>query len=57
VVGELTLPGLPWRPSDSATTDYSPPPLLGEHNYNVFGELLGLSNEEIDRLIAEEVIK
>jgi len=57
VVGELTLPGLPWRPAVSATADYSPPPLLGEHNYIVFGELLGLSNEEIDRLIAEEVIK
>lgn len=57
VVGKLTLPGLPWRPADDITPGYSPPPLLGEHNNYVFGELLGLSNEEIDRLIAEEVIK
>ena len=57
VVGKLTLAGLPWRPADDAATSYSPAPLLGEHNYSVFGELLGLSREEIDRLIAEEVIK
>jgi len=57
VVGELTLPGLPWRPVDSSTVHYSPPPLLGEHNYSVFGELLRLSYEEIDHLIAEEIVK
>jgi crotonobetainyl-CoA:carnitine CoA-transferase CaiB-like acyl-CoA transferase len=56
VGGRLTLPGLPWRPADG-TAGYSPAPLLGEHNYSVFGELLGLTVEEIDRLIAEEVIK
>ncbi len=31
-------------------------PFLGEHNRYVFGEILGMSDEEIDELIAEEVI-
>ena len=57
VGGELTLPGLPWRPADDTAPSYSPAPLLGEHNYSVFGELLGLTREEVDRLITEEVIK
>ena len=57
VVGELTLAGLPWRPTDGFTPEYSPPPLLGEHNYDVFEGILGLSREAIDKLIAKEVIK
>jgi crotonobetainyl-CoA:carnitine CoA-transferase CaiB-like acyl-CoA transferase len=56
VGGRLTLPGLPWRPADGMV-GYPPAPLLGEHNYGVFGGLLGLTVAEIDRLIAEEVIK
>jgi crotonobetainyl-CoA:carnitine CoA-transferase CaiB-like acyl-CoA transferase len=31
-------------------------PLLGEHNRYVFQEILGLSAEEMDRLVKEEVI-
>jgi benzylsuccinate CoA-transferase BbsF subunit len=57
VVGKLTLAGLPWRPADDAPADYSPAPLLGEQNFSVFGELLGLGQGEIERLIKEEVIK
>lgn len=57
VVGDLTLAGLPWRPKIGVATEYTPAPLLGEHNRLVFGEILGLSAEEIDRLIAGEVIK
>ncbi|WP_282609155.1 CaiB/BaiF CoA-transferase family protein [Pelagibius sp. Alg239-R121] len=33
----------------------SPPPQLGEHNYEVYGAL-GLSTEEIDKLVKEKVL-
>jgi crotonobetainyl-CoA:carnitine CoA-transferase CaiB-like acyl-CoA transferase len=36
--------------------NYGTPPLLGEHNDYVFGELLGLSKEEIRKLTEEKVL-
>jgi len=30
--------------------------LFGEHNEYVFGELLGMPEEEISRLVAEEIL-
>jgi crotonobetainyl-CoA:carnitine CoA-transferase CaiB-like acyl-CoA transferase len=56
VIGNLTLPGLPWRAVGAQKGNYNCPPLLGEHNDYVFGELLGLSGEEIARLKEEKVI-
>jgi crotonobetainyl-CoA:carnitine CoA-transferase CaiB-like acyl-CoA transferase len=56
VIGRMTLPGLPWRPAGRQKGNYSSPPLLGEHNDYVFGELLGLPGEEIARLQEEKVI-
>jgi len=56
VLGNITLPGIPWRPAGRQKGNYSYPPLLGEHNDYVFGELLGLSGEEIEKLKAEKVI-
>jgi benzylsuccinate CoA-transferase BbsF subunit len=56
VIGRITLPGLPWRPDGRQKGNYSCPPLLGEHNDYVFGELLGLPAEEIARLQEEKVI-
>jgi crotonobetainyl-CoA:carnitine CoA-transferase CaiB-like acyl-CoA transferase len=31
-------------------------PVLGQHNDYVFGELLGMSKEEIERLVKEQII-
>ena len=31
-------------------------PKLGEHNHYVFGEILGYSKDEVDILIAEQVL-
>jgi benzylsuccinate CoA-transferase BbsF subunit len=56
VLGNLTLAGLPWRPGGIQKGNYSYPPLLGEHNDYVFGELLGLISEDISSLKEEKVI-
>jgi benzylsuccinate CoA-transferase BbsF subunit len=56
VIGNITLAGLPWKPDGNQKANYSSPPLLGEHNDYVFGELLGLTNEEIAKLKEEKVI-
>jgi benzylsuccinate CoA-transferase BbsF subunit len=55
-MGRLRLPRLPWRLSDCPAGNYEHPPLLGEHNDYVFGELLGLSTDEITRLEEAKVI-
>ncbi len=34
----------------------SPGPFFGEHNNHVFGEMLGMPQEEIDRLVEEKII-
>jgi crotonobetainyl-CoA:carnitine CoA-transferase CaiB-like acyl-CoA transferase len=45
-----------WRMTDQAAIT-ARAPRLGEHNAYVFGEILGLSEEEQRRLIKEEVIR
>ena len=56
VIGSLILPGLPWRHNGRRKGNYTRPPLLGEHNDFVFGELLGLPPDEIARLKEDKVI-
>jgi crotonobetainyl-CoA:carnitine CoA-transferase CaiB-like acyl-CoA transferase len=55
-VGERILPGMPVKLSAVPELNYSPPPDLGQHNREVFGGLLGLSDDEIGRLIEEKLI-
>jgi crotonobetainyl-CoA:carnitine CoA-transferase CaiB-like acyl-CoA transferase len=55
-VGERILPGMPVKLSNAPNLNYSHPPDLGEHNRDVFGGLLGLSDAEIKLLIEEKVI-
>lgn len=50
VLGRIKIASVPWRLSDNPAGNYSYPPLLGEHNDYVFGKLLGLSSDEIERL-------
>src|SRR5208283_4376880 len=50
-VGERIMPGMPVKMSNVPQLNYSPPPDLGEHNRDVFGGLLGLSDAEINMLI------
>jgi crotonobetainyl-CoA:carnitine CoA-transferase CaiB-like acyl-CoA transferase len=46
----------PWRFGDSFLPIRAPAPTLGQHNHEVFGGMLGLSDEELARLEAAGVI-
>ena len=53
--GEVAIPGWPVRMSDNPVkTEVAP--LLGEHNEEVYSELLGLGSEEVGRLREEGAI-
>ena len=54
--GPYLLPGLAWKMSKSPGAVRWPSPLLGEHNRYVYGELLGMSDRDVDLLEAEGVI-
>ena len=55
-VGRQKYENMLWKMSKTPGGVQSRAPLLGEHNSYVFGELLGLPQEEIDRLVAEKVL-
>jgi len=55
VAGGWEMEGPHWRMSETPGHIRVPPPCFGEHNAWVFGELLGLSGEEIAALEAEGV--
>lgn len=46
----------PWRFDDFEAKVTGSSPRLGEHNRDVFETLLGLSKNEVDALIASDVI-
>jgi benzylsuccinate CoA-transferase BbsF subunit len=54
--GRRLMAGPPWRFSKTPASIRQPAPLLGAHNRYVLNELLGLSEEEIQRLVDEEVV-
>lgn len=54
--GQCRVEGLPVRMSETPWSITRGAACLGEHNQYVFGELLGLSDEEIKTLRAESVI-
>ncbi len=55
-IGDRLAVSPPWRFSRTPARISRPGPLLGEHNQYVLGELLGMSSEEIESLVAEEVV-
>jgi len=55
-VGEKLTVSPPWRFSRTPAEIRRPGPLLGEHNQYVLSELLGMSSDEIEKLVAEEVL-
>jgi benzylsuccinate CoA-transferase BbsF subunit len=55
-IGRKKYDGPLWKMSKTPGKIRHHAPLVGQHNNHVFGELLGLSQEEIDKLIEEQVI-
>jgi crotonobetainyl-CoA:carnitine CoA-transferase CaiB-like acyl-CoA transferase len=55
-VGRRRLSGLPWRSDRGAPGLVEHAPLLGEHNWEVLVDWLGLSPERFAELVAEGVI-
>ena len=52
----LTFPGIPYRMSATPPRLLRHAPLLGQDNDYVFRDVLGLTGDEIDRLVKDEVI-
>jgi crotonobetainyl-CoA:carnitine CoA-transferase CaiB-like acyl-CoA transferase len=52
LLGRHKLDRFPAVFSDAAF-DYNPAPFLGEHNFEVYKELLGMSEEEVATAIGE----
>ena len=55
-VGRRTVAGLPAKFSNIPELAYAPAPLLGQHNELIFGELLALGRERVQRLVADRVL-
>ena len=56
VMGKQVVFEVPWRYSKTPVKVHKASPIMGESNDYVFGELLGLSGEEIARLVDDKVI-
>ena len=55
-LGEVSLPGFPIKFSETKGDITMPAPLLGQHNEEVYSELLGLSKEKLEELRREGVV-
>lgn len=56
VTGGRTMVAPPWKFSGTPVTSRGAGPLLGEHNAYVFGEILGMAPDEIERLQRDSVL-
>lgn len=52
----LNYPGTPYRLSETPWAIHARPPLVGEHNRQVFGDEMGVSQSEWDELEAEGAV-
>jgi formyl-CoA transferase len=55
VAGTFTMPGCPVRLEDSPV-QVSAAPLLGEHNQEIYGQLLGYTAEQVQQLKAQGIL-
>lgn len=56
VLGRRRMVGVPWRFEKGDVGIRTPAPLIGQHNQQVLGGILGLSKKEIERLVADGVV-
>jgi benzylsuccinate CoA-transferase BbsF subunit len=56
LMGKKKVIGPPWKLSETPAKINKASPLLGEHNEEIFGSLLGMPKEEIEKLVNEKVI-
>jgi len=56
IIGKVSLPGAPYKFSETSLADPKPSPGLGEHNEYILTRYLGRSEEEIKRLYDEGVL-
>jgi len=56
VAGKRLYPGVPFRLSGAAPLQSMPAPLLGEHTEEICRDLLGMSEDEIKRLLDEDIL-
>jgi len=56
VIGKQVVLNPPWKLSATPARVERASPLLGQHNEYVFGELLGMSKQEITKLMEDKVI-
>ncbi len=56
VLGKVEVPGLPFKFSAQPEVLEAEAPSLGEHNQKILAEFAGLSTDEIETLVAEQVL-
>jgi len=56
VMGEVTMPGAPFKMTETPWQTTSPAPLLGQHNEEIYCQYLGYSREDVVRLREQAVI-
>lgn len=56
VIGKLKYPGLPFKLPETPSVTQQPAPTLGQHNYEIFGERLGYSRQDLVRLREMNII-
>jgi crotonobetainyl-CoA:carnitine CoA-transferase CaiB-like acyl-CoA transferase len=55
-IGRHPQPSMPFRETDKPFPIRTAPPTLGEHNREILGDILGLTDAEIEQLAREEII-
>ena len=55
-IGEITVTNNPVKLSDTKAAIRRPAPLLGQHNLEVYGELLGYDQQKLEELAAQGII-
>ncbi|HEY4152592.1 MAG TPA: CoA transferase [Pseudolysinimonas sp.] len=56
VIGSIPISRSPFRLVDGPQPDLVRPPLLGEHTFEVLHDELGMTQEEYERLVGEQVL-